>query len=62
MPVTEQSGQISDLRAFRWPAGGQDALRGVAYARSYVVEESKEPLTQEWLRRLRRSAARGSGG
>jgi len=27
-----------------------------------VVEESKEPLTQEWLARLRRSAARGSGG
>jgi CIC family chloride channel protein len=27
-----------------------------------VVEESKEPLTQEWLGRLRRSAARGSGG
>ena len=27
-----------------------------------VVEERKEPLTQEWLARLRRSAARGSGG
>jgi CIC family chloride channel protein len=27
-----------------------------------VVEESKEPLTQEWLVRLRRSAARGAGG
>jgi len=27
-----------------------------------VVEESKEPLAQEWLARLRRSAARGSGG
>ncbi len=27
-----------------------------------VVEERKEPFTQEWLARLRRSAARGSGG
>ncbi len=27
-----------------------------------MVEESKEPLAQEWLARLRRSAARGSGG
>jgi len=27
-----------------------------------VVEERKEPLAQEWLARLRRSAARGSGG
>ena len=27
-----------------------------------MVAESKEPLTQEWLARLRRSAARGSGG
>jgi CIC family chloride channel protein len=42
--------------------GGGRRVAGCGVRSWLVVEESKEPLSQEWLGRLRRSVARGSGG